>query len=360
MFKEKYRHMYEQISPSKELVDEMRKEAAKPRGKKSGSKAAAYASAAAGVLLAAFFSMTVLAANVPAVHEVIYTVSPVLSQLFMPVKKSCVDQGIKMEVLSAYIHEDTAWIYVTLQDMEGDRVDESTDLYDYAIFLPYGSAGTCEQTDYDAETKTATFLVRITQWDKKRLEGDKITFSITKFLSRRETYEGPVELELGAAAKEMSSQLMDCWGSGGMEISKLQEEEGGKSRVLMPQDMPAIFPLKDFGVVGAGYVNGLFHIQAVLYDRLETDSHGYFYLQNAQGERMDASYSVSFSRKEEERNRKDYQEFVFDVPMDKLEEYELYGYFAVSGLCTEGNWQVTFPLETAPEESDAPPQTAGH
>lgn len=359
MFEEKYRHMYEQISPSKELVDEMRKEAAKKRGKTRGRKAA-YASAAAGVLLVSFFSMSVLAANVPAVHEVIYTVSPALSQLFMPVKKSCVDQGIKMEVLSAYIHGDTARIYVTLQDLEGDRVDESTDLYNYTIFLPYGSAGTCERTDYDAKTRTATFLVCITQWDKKRLEGDKITFSITRFLSHKEKYEGPVDLDLGAAAKEMSSQLMDCWGSGGMEISKLQEEEEGKNRVLMPQDMPAIFPLKDFGVVGAGYVNGLFHIQAVLYDRLKTDSHGCFYLQNAQGERIDASYSVSFSRKEEERNQKDYEDFVFDVPMDKLGEYELYGYFATSGLCTDGNWQVTFPLENTPKEPNAPMQTAGH
>ena len=78
---------------------------------------------------------------------------------------SCEDDGIKMEVISAYINADKADIYISMQDMTDERIDETTDLFDsYSINRPFSSSATCERMSYDEETKTATFLISITQW----------------------------------------------------------------------------------------------------------------------------------------------------------------------------------------------------
>ena len=73
------------------------------------------------------------------------------AQYFTPVQHACEDQGIRMEVLSVYIHGDTAEIYISLQDQTGNRIDETTDLFDsYDILRPYDSTATCRFAGYDA------------------------------------------------------------------------------------------------------------------------------------------------------------------------------------------------------------------
>ena len=74
---------------------------------------------------------------------------------FLPVQKSDTNNGIKMEVVSADIRGDTARIYITMQDLIGDRVDETIDLYDsYDIRLPFDGTGFCGKVGYDPNTRT--------------------------------------------------------------------------------------------------------------------------------------------------------------------------------------------------------------
>ena len=85
-------------------------------------------------------------------------------QYFTPVQRACVSNGIRMEVAACFVHDDTAELYVTLQDLEGDRVDETTDLFDsYTIRQPYDTAATCSLVHYDASTGTAVFQIQITR-----------------------------------------------------------------------------------------------------------------------------------------------------------------------------------------------------
>ena len=44
-------------------------------------------------------------------------------------------------------------------------------------------------------------------------------------------------------------------------------------------------------------------------------------------------------------NRIDYDEYIFDIPQSEIGQYSLYGDFVISGLFTQGNWEVTFPIE---------------
>ena len=43
--------------------------------------------------------------------------------------------------------------------------------------------------------------------------------------------------------------------------------------------------------------------------------------------------------------RRDYDEYVFDISPSDLENYTLHGYFCTFAGRTAGHWSVTFPLE---------------
>ena len=90
-------------------------------------------------------------------------------------------------------------LYVTMQDLAGDRIDETIDLFDSCdILRPYDSSATCALVDYEEATRTATFLVTITEWGNHKIEGSKITFTVREFLSHKQFYEG-VEIDVDLA-----------------------------------------------------------------------------------------------------------------------------------------------------------------
>lgn len=46
-----------------------------------------------------------------------------------------------------------------MQDLTGDRIDETMDLFDsYQINRPFDSSGACRLAGYDAQQKAAAFL----------------------------------------------------------------------------------------------------------------------------------------------------------------------------------------------------------
>ena len=75
-------------------------------------------------------------ASVEPIYRLMYLVSPAVAQFFRPVQESCEDQSIRMEVVSVFIQDDTAQIYLTIQDLTGEHTDGPVDLNDsYAIRL---------------------------------------------------------------------------------------------------------------------------------------------------------------------------------------------------------------------------------
>ena len=63
-------------------------------------------------------------------YEALYTFFPGAAEFFSPVNESCVDNGIEMCVKAIYVHDDSADIYISMKDLTGDRIDETTDLFD--------------------------------------------------------------------------------------------------------------------------------------------------------------------------------------------------------------------------------------
>ncbi|GMQ57544.1 hypothetical protein AN1V17_19390 [Vallitalea sediminicola] len=348
MFREKYNHMNEQIYPSTELVNKTISSANSTISRKKQHKLIFRKPIiiVAMLTICIFTTIPILAARVPAVYELMYHLSPNVAQFFIPVQKSCEDNGIKMEVVSTYIHDDTAEIYITMQDLTGNRIDETTDLYDsYSIHRPFNSSATCQLVGYEDTTKTATFLISITAWGNKNITGDKITFSVGEFISDKHIYEDiPIDIVLSTIRVASETKEVEIIGGGGSNFEKFLSNESTTNVLFTSQPMD--FPVEGMDFTGIGYVDDMLHIQIGVTNPLNNDNHGFFTLKDKNGNEIKCDYNISFTDTSTDGERIDYIEYMFDIPQAEIEQYSLMGDFVTSGLFTEGNWQVTFPLDS--------------
>lgn len=347
MFREQYNMLNQQVIPDETLLNDTILEAEKIQ-RKSHHKVPSFSKAVivfAAICLCLFCSMPVLAASVESIYELMYLVSPSMAQYFMPVQRADEDHGIRMEVISAYIHGNTAKVYVTMQDLTSDRIDETTDLFDsYSINRPFDSLAYCERVGYDDSTKTATFLITLTEWGNNDITGDKITFTVKEFLSRKKTYEG-ILIPLPMSSVDIAAntqRVSDLTGWSGTGIADFDEENVA---ALIPAAPIIEFLVEGIEMTGAGYIDGKLHIQIAATRNNENDNHGYVYLKDSNGSRIDYTYSFNFTQQHEQAKRIDYCNYVFDIPQSEIAKYTLYGDFVTSGMITKGNWTVTFPLE---------------
>jgi len=290
-------------------------------------------------------SIPVFAMDNPNVYWQVYRISPSVAQFFKSVQKSDEDNGIKLEVVSARIRGDTAEIYITMQDLTGNRVDDTIDLFDsYSINRPFGGTGFCEQVDYDKKTKTATFLITIKEWGNHDISGDKITFTLKRFLSNKNIYDDiviPIDTSVIKAAENV--QQVYSHGGGGDDYPM---DSSDNITSLIPSEPMQDFPVEGIEVTGAGYIDDKLHIQSKLGNTLNTDNHGFFYLKDSDGNMVVCDYNFYFTNgKENTEQRIDYCEFIFNIPQEDIKNYLVYGSFVTSDTLVEGNWSVTFPIE---------------
>lgn len=344
MIQEQYRHLMDQVGPGEELLHTVTSAARQgERGRSRRPRAPALALAAACLCL--MLAIPALAAVSEGAYSLLYSISPATAQFFRPVNLVDEDNGIQMEVVSAYIHENTAEIYIALRDLTGERVDETIDLFDsYFIRGPFDSEAGCRLAGYDRAARTAYFLLQIQQWGEGSIAGDKITFTVREFLSGKQTYENlEIPIDLSAVAQGERTQDVDIIGGSGDGYAALAE--GQAPAVLEPGAAREDFPVEGIGLTGIGYVDGKLHIQTAVEHYSDNDNHGYFYLRAPDGTEQRCSYSVSFVNHGEPEGRVQYFEYVFEIPQEQLSQYTLYGNFVTCSQKVQGNWSVTFPLE---------------
>jgi hypothetical protein len=358
MFEETYKSLNSKITVDPELIadtiDLTNGLKRKPRAKAKPVFCKPFAVTAA-IILCLALATPVLATNVPAIYELMNLVSPAVAQYFIPIQESCEDNGIRMEVVSTYIHDDTAQIYVTMQDLTGERVDATTDLFDsYSLQIPFDSIAYCERVGFD-ETRTATFLITISTMDGKDIDikGGKVTFSVREFLSQKESHKNiPISLDLTTIAEANSIDTFDpqhndtytCVGG-----SSIDGTSPDSYPVMMIPGNSVYSVGEGMDITGIGFVNGQLHIQVATYDKLTMDTHGDFQLVDANGNKVYYN-SVCFAAGVNTDNRTDYQEFIFDVSQEEIGSYTLLGHYYSSGMNAKGNWKVTFPLISSSEK----------
>ena len=291
---------------------------------------------ALAALLCVAVATPALAAGSSGTYDLLYSVAPKTAQFFKPVELVSVDQGIEVQVVSAYIHDASASVVITVRDLESDRLDSSLDLYDsYEINTGFDSVGCCKQIDYDETTNTATFLITIESMDEADvITGEKVTFSLTTLLAgKSELLDLPVAIDWDLIDPSPSVESADPY----------------EGNVLIPGET-ILTVSEGFDVTGLGYVDGALHVQLYTPGRYLYDDHAFLRLKDGNGETIEARmlYRGGYTTNDPNSGfRANHVEYAFDVPQEELSKYSLFGDFIHAEKRVDGNWSVTFPLENA-------------
>ena len=309
--------------------------------KRSRYKPAAAAAALILLLSAPLPAAAALGSDIA--YKALYEISPPIAQTFKPVRKSCTDNGIRMEVLSASVEGSEASFYISLQDLEEKGLDSTVDLFDsYSINCPYDSTGHCSFSEYDEAENTAYFLVHIERMDGKPIKNGKITFSVKELIFGKQNYEGILsDIDMNSVPYEPDTQNYIRYRGASF---KYYEPDHEAFRYLVPAGQPLSSPVNGVSVTAIGYIDCALHIQTYYEDIIHTDNHGWLYLTDNSGDPVsfDKVYDVSFW---DDENKGSYSEKIIEMPYEDISDYQLYGSFLTSNGYESGKWEVTFELE---------------
>lgn len=268
-------------------------------------------------------------------YEILNKMYPHIAQSITPVNKSCVDNGIKMSVEGMNVHGDSAEVYIALQDIEADRIDETTDLFDsYTINTSADQMNGCQFVSYDKAKKTATFIIFIQNMNGKKITGRKLSFSLGQLLLNKKTTETEINIDKLAYCKD--SQLIKnehIVGMGGPEevdyFSDQYSVEGDEQN--------AYKPVEKVSIIGYGFVDGRLHIKTRYDENREYDNHGYISLQIGE-KKIDEAYGFDYYDSSDQ-NR--YVESVYDVSEDEIAGAKICGKFVTCDTRLTGDWKVS-------------------
>lgn len=298
---------------------------------------------------AILFSAGVGAAHIPSFNNLISNVNPDVALMLQPIEKSSESNGIRAEVVGAMNDTEMAVIYLTLQDMSGNRIDETVDIYDYS--LTGAQMFNSQIIDFDEATNTALF--RIQANGGRELKDRKVNFLIESFLSHKETFEQPINANLSALTnivpETISLDMSNIPGGGGPLYHQLSKE--GIVQVLKPNKNSISLPGIHFmHISNIGVIDNRLHIQAN-WTANGIDDHGYFYFIDENGNEVHPS-NINFGTDDsgETNYGKEFTEYIFSIDNIDFNNDKLMGYFVSSEKFITGNWSTTFRIPTTGEE----------
>ena len=305
------------------------------------------AAIAAAVLIIFFGSLTVAvgAGSLPA-YKLMRSIDPAVAEKLTPVNESCVDNGICMTVEGINVDGGSAEICVSLTDLEGDRIDETTDLFDsYSIRSTAEGAYGCAFLDFDQETKTATYMIYIDQ--DTPINGDKLNFSVSQLLTGKK--DGHYRLsEIGSDIPTVqptkTAGTVNTRGSSlGEKYSDWDWDEWDwyekEVKLLDPDPEQSFSPTDGVIITAWGWVDGHLHVQALYDDIFHLDNHGYVYFES--DETLNPDFDISFWDEEQVNS---YEEYVFeDIMPQDLESGSFWGRFVTTPPDghIRGDWHVS-------------------
>jgi hypothetical protein len=298
-------------------------------------------------------TIPVLAATIPSFNSFLALVSPQIAQKLQPIEMVSEANGIKMEVVAAMNDDDTAVVYLTMQDLTGNRIDKSINLFnDYSITGT--NMMTSEVVAFDQKTKTATLRLQASGGSK--LNGQKVTVRINSFVSGRHEYKQvDMGIDLGVIPQNPQITVFDMNNSsgGGGTLFKIFEEKGNIN-ILKRDEMNLLIPRVNFArISNIGLVDQRLHVQ-IKWSGEGVDNHGYLYLTDAAGNKIyPSNISLNTNTSEKAEDTCKYEEVIFDIDKAELAGSELKGNFVTYDRQTRGNWQTTFKMEAVTKAQEA-------
>ena len=224
--------------------------------------------------LCLIFAVPAFAATTPSFIALLSGLGSEFEGKLQPINIISEDNGIKMEVVSVMNDGETAIIYLTLQDLTGNRVDKSFWLYNYHIECD-GENITClpylpELLNYDEATNTATvrLIADIIDSGIDTLNGKKITVYVEEFFSNKQEFDDfDTGINLSEITDEVNTVKVDMCDFFGDAMSWLMhegffEEQKQTIDILKPNELHIPIPGVDFAYISnIGIIDGRLHVQ---------------------------------------------------------------------------------------------------
>ena len=378
--KEEYRREMEQLGPRPEELERlyrvMEGGAEMKKTKRLGGKAAAVLVCAALMVTAA------AAATVPAVWEALQDRLGAFAPYAQTIEgAACADQGVEVRVLSAISDDLEAWVYLSVRDVEEDRLNEFLTLDGkltageakepeegsvlWMWFTEPFSTSRFELVSYDAGTKTALLSARVS-YDAWTQPNGAARLDITGMTTQKGRMRGSVSCAsvTGAELKSLPA------GENDKVIFKLYHRLGLSKYVyddgtdyFLPDEQVVLAPgqtpmdiegTEDMRISSMGFASdGCFHIrlelaQGVAPELGEDDGVSGLYIS------LSDSHWDSAYRLYQERLVEGGIDILF--PLLKAENLEgiqsreagIFGGYTRPGTDIEGSWSTEFELDYYP------------
>lgn len=327
-FEQTYRRMNESIAPSDALlVDTLARARAGRRPKRRLRRAVAVAVAAALVL-----GSTAAALQTTGQFSALYAA---VARWLRPVGQSCTQDGITLQVESAYLQGHTACVVFTLRDTQDSRLD-AADLWLDGVAVDGWTMGIAswQLLDWDVDTQTATFFAEFSVLNRTLDTAQPLTFSVGEITPVLSQYDGEALLvdlsNVPTTAAVQPHAVNPCLLPDGSATP--QSYDFLALQTPLWQSADGLFTLY------AAYLDGQLHLQ--LRAEQAAGAVGLLELLDADGQPVAAGASYSYAD-----DGLYCREAVYAIPADRLADHTPVLYGAVDGAPINGSWQVTFRLE---------------
>lgn len=268
-------------------------------------------------------------------------------------------EGIEVKPLAAVNDNEMLLVYLTMQDLTEDRLDETVSIYDY--FVEGTTINNCQVIDYDAATKTAILCLKGN--GGKKLKASNIQIDIKSFLTHKKTFEGVatnIDLsQIPKVSQDATTNLYHDQTSGGGGTGELwnEMEEQGYVEVLKAANQEITVPgIEAMKISNIGFINNKLHIQTK-WDEENIDSHGDFYLADQKGNKVEVVENNIYFGVDEKHNTQygsNYVEYILDISPEKIKGLKLMGNFVEWDALVEGDWQVDVDLTSGLQTINVP------
>ena len=227
---------------------------------------------------------TALAATVEDVNTLLYKYWPQAAEFLMPVNTSCEDQGIRMTVLSAAAGERNALVTFSLQDLEGDRINEytRTGMNLEALFGGFTQTESgISLLSFDPETKTAVFAQEIKTNGFCLPEGSTPEVSAETVYTPRHEVTDLLPLMKQYGTRTDTIALPEDEHIYPMQLLNATGKIPEGMKILDPAGSLEIPVGENVYLCGFGWIDGLLHVQ-LRYDNRLTEDNNYTMLPRLQ------------------------------------------------------------------------------
>ncbi len=330
------------------------------------------------ILVTAMSIMIVLTVNAAAFGKFdwfIEKINPDFKEIIESVGVVSEDQGIRMEVIGAQKYDNKAIVYLSLQDVSGQkRLTEQTEfLHGFSVKMNSnsevqgqgdsfveGMSWREKMLHFDEENNTAYYELNITA-DANSPLSDPLTLGSILIFFDKKSYENepiPISLVDAEEANTVFIKENQIWGGTSEAINTLDNQ----TEVLIPGNYASMpHGETDQWISNVGFIDGKLHVQmGKLFNKAFGSTDVSLCLKNSKGELLNWDYElILFGNTENEflNIQKDvyadainkYNEYVFTVNPEEIKDFILCFTGSVyTGV--EGKWSVSANLSDSSEQ----------